>query len=157
MADSHTLIDSQLLSSAVTSIHFTNIPTTYSHLKLFCTGPGDNNDWLGVRFNDSTSSYRQNYIETNTSYSFYAHSGSSNHISLATRFYKTDMAGTGEMTIPYYRSGFYKYVMLNSGNIYDWQGGCGVWNSTSAITKITLFADTNGMRAHGLYSLFGLD
>lgn len=159
MADSHTLIESQVLTSAVTSIDFTNIPSGYSHLKLYCAGPGNNNNWLGMHFNDNSTSghYRGNYVTMDGNASIYGQSGSLSYIFLGSAFYDTDSANTCEITIPYYRSGYYKYVMFRSGNPYNWYGGCGEWINTSAITKISLFADTNGMREHGQYSLFGLD
>jgi hypothetical protein len=159
MPDSHTLIESQVLTSDVTSIDFTSIPSGYSHLRLYCSGPGDNNTWLGMRFNDNSTSghYRENYMSAEGSGTMYGKIGGLSYIALGSQFYRTDAVSTCELTIPYYRHSSYKYVMFRSGSAYNWYGGCGEWVNTSAITKITLFADSGGMREHGQYSLFGLD
>jgi hypothetical protein len=158
MPDSHTLIESQVLTGNVTSIDFTSIPSSYSHLKLFVAGPGSNNSWLGMRFNDSTSGYRQNLVRAEGNGSIYGDGGGLSYIDLGAQFFRTDVSCTSEVTIPWYAgTALYKYVMFRSASTYNWYGGCGVWNADTAINKITLFADTNGMREHGQYSLFGLE
>ena len=160
MPDSDTLIESQVFTGNVTSIDFTSIPSSYSHLKLFVAGPGANNTWLGMRFNDNSTSghYRQNHVRAEGNGSIYGDGGSLSYIDLGAQFFRTDVSCTSEVTIPWYSgTGHYKYVMFRTASTYNWYGGCGEWVNTSGINKITLFADTNGMREHGQYSLFGLE
>lgn len=163
---SYDLISSQILSSAVTSINFTSIPTNYKHLQIRIVSNVQND--VNLRFNsDSGSNYSYHYMYANLSSSnvWYGSSSSTNRVYLgyvnsssstvqglfiadildafSTSKFKTTRTLSG--TFP--DTATQRFLMLNSSS----------WRSTAAVNSIGIFTTPDSQFGTGSrISLYGI-
>ena len=171
MAATYTLISSQTLGGASSSITFSSIPSTYTDLVLRCStrvsiaGPGST---LGLRFNgDSSTLYSFRYIEGQGSSGTATSSGATQN---AIRGFVSDAnAATAntfgfiEIYIPSYTSTTNKQISIsyateNNATASVYQGiDAGLYRNSSAISSINLF-DVNGTNfmTNSSFYLYGI-
>ncbi len=145
MANTYTLISSNVLTSAAASVTFSSIPGTYTDLVLRISANGNGSSLLYAKINPSNSnhSYRALYGTGTTAASGDTGNGSSlfemGSISTA-----TDVFGSTEIYFPNYTvsankpvSGFgVREINLETSNKIS--AIAALWSSTSAITSIEL-------------------
>lgn len=161
--------------SGAISFDFNSIPSTYTHLQLRMTARNTNGggDWRGVslRFNgDSGSNYTWFGVDGNGSGSVGGSGGST---------YTQGPCGVALIANSFNSSGstvlnIYNYKATNQSktyhymSAYDRNGSSGgfangateyygaIWNSTSAITSITIFTSTDTFNTDSYFGLYGI-
>jgi len=145
------------------SITFTSIPSTYTHLQVRLVAPGSSDSDVWMRFNSDTGS---NY----SSHRIYG-DGSGVAAGAATSSTKIDFGArsSGSSTIPapaiidvldYANTSKYK----TSRELFGWDNngsgyimfGSGLWMSTSAITSITLLPQVGTFQSGTHAALYGI-
>jgi len=169
-AASYELIETRLLSSNATSVTFSSIPATFTHLQIRATVRSDRSfgvDNLGLRFNSDTgSNYNAHFLFNNGS------TITSTDLGINTAIYAariTDASVTANSfgatiidVLDYASTSKQKtirsaYASSTTGS-YPWNGmHSGIWLSTSAVTGLTLLpiAGTNLVSGSRI-SLYGI-
>ena len=146
-------------AGGTTSITFSSIPATYTHLQIRCFGTipaGSTN--IAVRFNGDTASnywWHQLYGDGSTT-------GSNNASSLTTFMYVSPMnTQPGAVIVDvldYANTNKYKVLRGLGGADTNGAGGItmnsGMWNSTTAITSVTIYGATYGQ--YSSFALYGI-
>jgi hypothetical protein len=161
-------IFSTTLTSATSSITFSNIPQTYTHLQLFYTTRANQNDNMVCRFNsDSGNNYDTHFTYSNSSPT----TGAGAEIGVS-RFYvdvnsiSSDAFTIGTMDILDYRNtNKYKVARTlatlsinqnSTPSAYNWIAS-GLWRNTNAITSINVFANASAIYQIGsTFELYGI-
>jgi hypothetical protein len=157
-------------AAGATSVSFTNIPSTYTHLQIrgivrsttSGTSIGDNVD---LRINsDSGSNYARHLLQgdgsttatsTNTS-------GSLTRISVAPRAGVTSNTYTALICdiLDYANTNKYKTLRTLSGVDANGSGIVflisGLWMSTSAVTSITILPEANSFTQYSQFAIYGV-
>lgn len=152
-------------SAGSSSIDFTNIPNTYSHLQVrFVTRFGSVAVFKIQMNADTNSNYSWHEIQGNGS-SVTANAGSSStfmYAAYSNGFSATaDAFGAGVIDIlDYANSNKYKTLRMLSGYDANGSGGLqlnsGLWQSTSAITSIKIFPNTSTFQQYSHFALYGI-
>lgn len=153
------LIQNIELSASSNSITFTNIPQTYTDLKVFVTARIDSTDELLIQPNSSSSnlSYRliRGYnggLSSATVLRFYA----------PYSIYPTGIFGNGHIYIPNYTSSNPKGMSAESSapnNSAAMPIGMVdiIWNDTSPITSLKIAANGgNSILAGSIFTIYGI-
>jgi hypothetical protein len=169
MANTYTLIESQVLGSAAASVTFSAIPATYTDLVVRYSIRSNGTDISIIRINGSTSAvYSRTRLQGNGS------SASSNRDSSQTSMnlsnstaydvgITSDVFSSGEIYIPSYGASQNKpisisNVMENNATYATTQAFSGLFSDTTAITSLTL---QNGLStdlfvANSSFYLYGI-
>jgi len=167
VTNSYESIATVTVSTAVSSISFTSIPSTYKHLQIRelsqINVTGASKD-VYMRFNSDTgANYSMHVLLGNGTSASTAASTSATYIELATT---GTTAGASVFSggvidiLDYANTNKYK----TTRSITSWDGnGTGVvffysgnWRSTSAISTITLTASTGSFTANSSFALYGI-
>lgn len=150
------------------SFEFTSIPSTYTDLTIHLSPRSTSAqvyEFVGIRFNDSTTSYSNRYLRGNGS----AASSASN----ATTYIETEMVngdtstastfGSMNIYIPNYAGSTNKSVSVdgvseNNATSAFASLNAGLWSNTAAITKILLFPVLSGStwKQYSTATLYGI-
>lgn len=153
-------------ASGSTTVTFSSIPSTYSHLQIRCFVKVSSSSNLTVQFNGSTTGYANTWTEGNGggAPSGARETGSSYIPIYASTATNSSYAAFTVIDIPDYKSGKIKNMRamagfdLNSTNPYgyvDLDGG--VWNNTAAISSITIgLTGTSSMVQNSQIALYGI-
>jgi hypothetical protein len=144
MASTYEPIGTTTTSTAVTSVSFTSIPTTYDDLVLiananYTSGSGD----LNIRFNSDSGSTSYAYIRqlNGTPIQVGVSTGASSAV-------LTDNTPNSIQIIDvfeYKNTSVYKTFMNRGGNVTNNMGGvAGVWKSNNAIHTVTFHPEFSG-------------
>jgi hypothetical protein len=166
MANTYTLINSQTVSSAVTSVTFSSIPQTYTDLKLAISGRSDFGAYYGggtLRYNGDTGynySFRRLYGDTATGSTAATATGIENWDVNGAPTTASSFGNT-QIYIPNYTGSNYKSCNIDytvENNSADGINGivAGLWSNTSAITSVTLLSFTFATYYLQQYSTFYL-
>lgn len=152
-------------SAGASSITFSNIPSTYTHLQIrFTSKAGATYGDIQAQFNgDTASNYNSHYLYGTGSS---AGSGSSGSTDRAPFGYGADTSGTYPVAsvvdiLDYANTNKYKTIRIltgqdtnGGGNIYFFSG---LWRSTSAITSFTLLnGGSNNFQQYSSFALYGI-
>jgi hypothetical protein len=154
--------------SAVSSLDFTSIPQTYSHLQI--RGIGRNSvanadDNISMQFNsDTAANYSLHYISgSGASASAGAATGQSSMIILRVpgSTSSANMFGPGVVDIlDYANTNKFKTIRSITGHDQNGSGSVwlfsGNWRSTSAITSIKIFYSGNTLAQNTTFALYGV-
>lgn len=161
----YTPIYAQTLSSATASVTFSNIPTTYTDLVLVFQGTvATNGQSIIVRFNsDSGSNYSRTHLRgaSTSPESVRVSSTTASWLSYGAGVSSTAQCG-GTMTIQNYaNTTTYKPVLTKFSNVSGSAGagieyGINGWMSTSAITSLTIAAQSGNMNSGCMFTLYGI-
>lgn len=155
------------LGSASSTITFSSIPSTYTHLQLRInwgfTDTG-NNTWLNVRFNsDSGSNYAYHSIRANGSTVSVATTASSATKAVFGADDNGDANNFGVSVVDilnYASTSKYKTTTALAGQERNSTGVTNFWSSlwmsTSAINSITIIPDSSTFRAGSVFALYGI-
>ena len=159
----YTLIASNTLGSATSSVAFSSIPATYTDLVLVVNAKGASNSNIRLQFNSDTAT---NYSRT-VLYGTGASAGSgrvSNFASIAIDAYAylstSDFSYNSITNIQdYSNSTTYKTTLTRANaNATGVDATAGLWRSTSAITTITVFTNDSGNFSIGsTFKLYGIE
>ena len=165
MPNTFTLIASNTVSSAVSSITFSSIPATYTDLVIKMSARKANNDYdIQLKFNGSSSSYSGRYLEGNGasassgSYSSQSQAWTAN---ASTNNQTASTFGNSEIYIPNYAGSNNKSWSADSVNetngttaysaLHAW-----LWSNTAAITSIELNANGSTFVQYSTFYLYGI-
>jgi hypothetical protein len=151
-----------VLSSSTSTVTFSNIPATYTHLQIraFCLNTGQ--DTLYMRYNgDATgANYRDHQAGGNgTSIFAYSNAGTSSGAGIGLT---SATAGAGNIIDILDYSSTIKYKTARSlwGVDRNGSGSVGLfsnfWGSTSAINSITITVGTYPFSANSTFTLYGI-
>ena len=165
MANTYVLIEAKTLGSAVASITFSSIPSTYTDLVVLTSVRASSGGGIsaGLRFNGSTSNYSEKLLYGTGSGAASA-SASTTSIQWASLGNQTSTANTFsncQIYIPNYASSNYKSVSTeavteNNGTGADIYVDAGLWSDTAAITSLTLTASTPDFAVNSTFYLYGI-
>lgn len=158
------------VTSAQSSVEFSNIPQIYAHLQLRViwglTDTG-NNTWLNTQFNGDTTSGNYAYHSMRSTPGFgstigVSSSSSSHRLSLGADNLGNSLSyGVSIADILNYSSSAKKKTTKavagqdtnGVGTVNVWSG---FWNSTAPITSMLIFTDSSTFRANSTFNLYGL-
>ena len=171
MANTYTLISSNVLSSSAASVTFSAIPATYTDLVLRITGRSDRaatSSNLGVRFNSATT----NYSATNL---FKSESGTvvSNRQAIGDLTYQylgvvpgstatASTFGSVEFYLPSYTatqnkaSSTFGVFENNDANVSQIRVQANLYSSTTAITSIEIIDAQGNFVSGSSFYLYGI-
>lgn len=165
----YALISSTSLSASATSITFSSIPSTYRHLELVFFGAfsGAGDEQLGIQVNGNTSTavYRTKQLyssgDNSQSGNSYAHIGRVSSPSSTTGIYLNVATPASVIFFNYNDTTYHKIALANSmylrSDLYPQQVSTGIqYNSTSAITSVTILPRTNGFSTNSYAALYGI-
>jgi hypothetical protein len=168
MANTYTLISSNVLASSAASVTFSSIPATYTDLVLkWSARSSDLGNAIYLKLNtDTGSNYSDTYLLGNGSA---ASSGNESSATTATLYgqnnrsdYTSNTFSNGELYIPSYTVSQNKPMSLfggsennASGAFYSQNASAILWRNTATITGITLSAYTNFVSGSSFY-LYGI-
>jgi len=165
----YTLISSNVLSSATSSVTFSSIPSTYTDLVIRASirdNVDSNQGAVAMTFNSNTSGYgaKDIYGDGSTVATFslssiaYGWAGTITDANLTANSFSSH-----EIYIPSYalsqnkNYSVYSVVETNSTTAKFLVSGGGIWSNTTAITSITLAINTNPNFASGSsFYLYGI-
>ena len=154
----YTPIASQTLSSAASSVTFSNIPQTYTDLVLVINGTSNQDDTVGLQFNSDTGT---NYSATRLSGNGTTAS-SGRWSSISQSYYGVFYTTTTNAIIDfqnYSNATTYKTFIARSNNASnDVRTTVGLWRNTAAITSIKLtFFGASTYSSGSTFNLYGID
>jgi hypothetical protein len=156
-------------SGGAASIDFTSIPATYTDLVIKFSirdlrnsvGPG----YLHLKFNDNTSNYSGRFLFTGTddgSVATQPRTDDYASFAINTDYSTANTFGNGELYIPNYASSNNKSVSIDSVSETNHAFNAAVrtlsaflWSNSAAITKITLYGDSN-FKQYSTATLYGI-
>jgi hypothetical protein len=168
MANTYTLIESQVLGSSAASVTFSAIPATYTDLVLRYSARNDGTTTiLGVQFNGDTA--------TNYSTTILRGSGSAasslSYNTTRTQLFEQDgiepstmtanTFNSGEIYIPSYLASQNKPMSTftvtedNSSTAYM-SAIANLWRNTAAITSINLYSNSGNLVSGSSFYLYGI-
>jgi hypothetical protein len=168
MANTYTLIASNVLTTTAASVTFSAIPATYTDLVLkfsarsnySSTGIG----WLYTTFNGASTLFSSLWIENNygTAGTSLLHNTSKIYPGYVPFLsYSSSVFGTAEMYIPSYASSEYKPLSVLSAVEKDDPLGynsavAASWSNTAAITSITMTPEFGSLVSGSSFYLYGI-
>ena len=154
-------ISTTTLSVAASSVTFSSIPATYTHLQIRYIARATVDDNTSVRFNgDTASNYSNHYL--------YGQGASVASAAILSSFFYIDILTASSTTynaaivdiLDYANTNKYKTaraiagIDLNgSGNVWLASGN---WRNTAAITSITLFLSNGNYQQYSSFALYGV-
>ncbi len=168
MATTYEIINKVNLTSNQTTISFTSIPSTYTDLSVFYStrsGRSNTHEQIKLRFNDdSATAYRIRRLNSDGSgawsdsdYATYGYCGFGNATTSTANTF-----GNTQIYIPNYLSSNYKSYSVDSNSENNATEAfaslqAGLWENTSAINKITFYADQgNDFLQYSSFYLYGI-
>ena len=153
-------------SGGASSMEFTSIPSTYTHLQIRMLGrKAGSNDNANFQFNSDTgSNYAWHYFAGDGSSVFAGSLANASNSVFAVIPISTDTAncfgGIILDILDYANTNKYKTTRSLSGNDRNGSGGffmlSGLWRSTSAITSIKINAPTSDFAQYTTAALYGI-
>ncbi len=152
-------------AAGASSITFSNIPATYSHLQLrySVNGTSGSPGRLRMRFNgDTTTSYSYHYLAGNGSNTGAGGGGTFDMISLSVGISQssTTMAVGVCDILDYANTNKNKTVRTLTGQDLNGSGGIELWSNgwfkTNAITSISFFMDAGNISQYSSIALYGV-
>ena len=158
-AMSMTLIQEQVLGSAVPSVTFGSIPQAYTDLYIEIeTGPNTSNSDGSITFNgDTGTNYSRTYVLGNGSAASSGRDGAATGIHLLW----TDASGGPFVAhydiMSYANTSIFKNLLAReSGATWAVDAGVGLWRSTAAITSIAFTTAVGNFAAGSTFRLWGI-
>lgn len=154
---SQTLISKQTLASTASSVTFSTIPQTYTHLHLVILTAGSATGNININFNgDVGSTYSYSIVGGNGTSAFASKAtaqtaGEIGAVSTTPGTYCLDIAGYSSTTLTKSSTS----TLVTNGPPYSEVVGTN-WNNTAAITSIVFTPSTGTLAAGSIFSLYGL-
>lgn len=163
MATTYTLIDKSILTTTTASVSFTSIPSTYTDLVVMASPRSDENEngtSFRIYFNDDTTASVKELRGTGSATASYS-------LSYAQAGYISALQNTSDtfanlsIYIPNYAGSNYKsfsgdIVSENNGSVAYAVLSARLWESTSAINKITMLPSGSNFVSGSSFYLYGI-
>ena len=149
-------------AGGASSIDFTSISSSYSHLQIRYITQASNGSYLSAQFNgDTASNYRWHYLNGDGASATAGDGGSDTRVALPRGSSASNIFGVGVVDILDYGStNKYKTVRGLGGRDTNGAGqldyNSGVWLSTSAITSIKLYHSGITIPQYSHFALYGI-
>jgi hypothetical protein len=160
----YTLIASVTISTPVTYMDFTSIPSTYTDLNLVFSARSSSTaatQSIKVEINNSTTNFtnRELYGDGSTAGSYSASTGAIGYIPAATGTANT--FGTTSLYFPNYAGSTNKsfstdYARENNTNSTDMGFYASLWSDTTAINQLTLKPSAGNFAQYSTAYLYGI-
>jgi len=154
------------LASAQSSVTFSNIPQTYTHLQLRWIAKSDSTgSYTWLNFNSDTSSlYANHYIYGDGASPFAGADINQTRLNLYGSSVTSSQANTFAVHVidilDYKNTNKFKTVRALGGQDSNGSGvsflSSGVWRSTNAITSITITPNSNNFAINSAFQLYGV-
>lgn len=168
LTDFYQIATTTVGSGGASTIEFTSIPSTYTHLQIRGIARGTRVDTSAnnqIRFNSDTgANYASHYLTGNGSSGSSGNETSSTYIYTGGLVSSLSTANSFETSVidilDYANTNKFKTVKILSG--WDANGSglaalwSGHWRNTNAITSITLFPNANGFAQYSSFQLYGV-
>ena len=153
-------------ATSVSSVEFTSIPSTYSHLQIRAISRGDRattTETLFVNFNSDTANYYTHGLYgTGATAAAYSDNGNPNYFSTTpgTSISSSIYSATVWDLLDYSNSNKYKTIRVLHG--YDANGSgtirltSSLWTSTSAISSIKILSSQDKIIQYSHFALYGI-
>jgi hypothetical protein len=151
-------------SGGASSITFSGIPSTYTHLQIRGSFNQGGGNWLGLNYNgDSTAgAYQWHYIAADGSSASGGYSGSSSATGTVTAYNNNSTAYCGFILdiLDYANSNKTKVGRVITG--YDANGSgelmllSNLWTNTAPVNKIVLSTSATNLAQYSTFSLYGV-
>ncbi len=164
MANTYTLIEAKTLGSAVSSVTFSSIPSTYTDLLMKISTRGSVSQaslgyYYDVTFNGTSANRSGKYLEStgsavdSSTYTLWGVNSPSD--------FTADTFSNGELYIPNYSGAAYKSAQLDSVNENNATSSraifsAGLWSDTAAINSITLTMGGGNFVTNSTFYLYGI-
>ena len=157
-----------IVSSATSTVTFTSIPSTYTHLQLrSVVRNSSTSNGYNIRFNsDSSNNYSRHYLLTDGSTTTSASVTSTSSMILADATKSGHLANSYGASVcdivDYKNTNKYKTIKTVGGFENNDTGGgeaslfSGAWYNTSAIDTITLYPDAGNFVVNSQFALYGV-
>lgn len=168
MANTYTLIASNTLGSAASSLSFSSIPSTYDDLLLkWSARSAASADPLYVSFNDDSSAiYNRTNFRSNASATNSGNDSGADSISIQGSYvrstYTSSTFSNVELYIPSYRSTLNKSIYVygvsenNAATVDFIAVTSGLYENSTAITKITINGKFGNIDTNSSFYLYGI-
>lgn len=164
MAYSYKLIEAKTLGSAVSSVTFNSIGSTYTDLNVLCSIRGSTDgDSIYVQFNGNTSSYSVRQIYGNGTS---ANSNTPGQTNYGTIGYTTTVTastfGNLSVYVPNYAGSNNKSYSADSVQEANLTSTvycnlvAGLWSNSAAITSLTIGCGTGNLETNSTFYLYGI-
>jgi hypothetical protein len=156
----YTPIQTQTLGSAVSTVTFSSIPSTYTDLILVAqTKQVSSSSYSLINFNSDTgANYSQTTLDGNGSTASSARAANSTAIYAFFNFLESTSNFTTSITqiMNYTNANTYKTVLIRSGDAgQDTKALVGLWRSASTISSIQFFSN-NTLAIGSTFTLYGI-
>lgn len=159
------LISSQTLGAGAATVAFNSIPQTYEHLLLHWVARSDNattSQAILARFNgDTAANYNSQLLTTATTTATAARNTGETSMRLgniAAASAGANQGGIGTLIVPFYRNSTFFKLLQAHGGLWAPQMEdrlCG-WQSTAAVSSITLLPGAGNFIAGSQFALYGM-
>lgn len=160
----YTPIASQILSSAASSVTFSNIPQTYTDLVLVCSPAQTTQDEgdLNFRFNSDTgSNYSYTRLSGTGSSAASSRATNSSFIRFENNGYPSNILGNSNQIVQvmnYSNATTYKTALGRANSAETGlEASVSLWRNTAAITSITCFMNVGTLKSGSTFNLYGID
>jgi hypothetical protein len=149
------------LGSSATEISFSDIPNTYTDLRLVFTGTTTTGSSAYIRFNSDTgSNYSRVELYANGSAAFSSGGTNGTVLSVVYDSLSTTLPSFITADIFGYASSKFKTVATSASQDVNGSGSVGVnvglWRSTSAITSVSVLVLSGNLAAGSRATIFGI-
>lgn len=165
MPGSYESIQTVTTTGGETSISFTSIPSTYSHLQIrFVSNASTNDNYMRFNSDSGTNYVWHNLYGSGASAAAYTPGASQNKVSAgygSVNASNTYSGGAVCDILDYANTNKYKTTRSLSG--YDENGSgyvllhSGLWMNTAAITSISIFPGSGSIKAGSVFALYGVN
>ena len=169
MANTYTLISSQVLASSAASVTFSSIPATYTDLVLRVSARNTATASpysVGIQFNgDTSTSYSWTNLGGTGSAAFSSNSGGAVNVAVGGFIPGSDLTANtfsnDEIYIPSYLASQNKPlgtfgVSENNATTNYYSVLASLWRNNAAITSITALANTGNFVSNSSFYLYGI-
>lgn len=149
-------------AGGASTVDFTSIVQTYTHLQLRYITQASNGAYLSLQFNgDTSSNYRWHYLNGDGTSATSGDGGSDTRIALPRGSSSANIFGAGVIDILDYSSSSKNKPVrglggrdTNGAGQFDFNSG--IWLSTSAITSIKLFHSGVTIPQYSHFAIYGI-
>jgi len=147
------------VSTAVSSISFSSIPSTFKHLQIRFLAQGGAVG-LNIQMNGATSNYTSHFVYGDGS-SVYAQGTTGESFIPCGRTPTSTYFGAGVIDIlDYQNTNKYKTLRSLAGNDQNGSGSMwlysGLYQSTTAVSSLTLFSSSGNLAQYSSFALYGI-
>lgn len=159
MPQTYTPIATNTLGTAVSTVTFSSIPSTYTDLILVFDGTAASATYSGIRFNgDTGNNYSYTYLAGNGSTAVSSRSTNAPEMYTSTGNTVTTSQNNTIVHIQNYSNTttFKTALIRNNSSSVETTAAVGLWRNTAAITSITFKTPSVNFTVGSTFTLYGI-